>query len=376
MESALGPGYDYWKNIKSPSELGMSPDGTMSALNNDVNGIISYASLLVDGNSNASKTGEPLGNRFLLKTMAKCRNVESDRTKPDSEQNPIYVPRYIYVDNVPDGTIPFISSGPDGGKLKDFKGLIPGAIGNLAAFRPSGFYRAFTMGNYPDCIKITLRTKDNNNNDGVQTEYVAVADILNEISTENMPNGNPVNRVTDPCKFKDYEHPITKQKKTKNECEPASEDFSALKPNPKLPSTRDDDSSDNDDDEAKAITTTTTTHTVETSEQKKERAALKRMRKMRRNEKKMHQAQIIPGIPVTFAALESDKTYTYDFDFDSKYDVMRFPRAQSQPDIPDADATVFTFPDDMVSKLYYAAISGVGLYILYKLLYTTRKRKL
>ena len=31
MESALGPGYDYWKNIKSPSELGMSPEGTMSA---------------------------------------------------------------------------------------------------------------------------------------------------------------------------------------------------------------------------------------------------------------------------------------------------------------------------------------------------------
>jgi hypothetical protein len=343
----------------------------MSALNNDVNGIISYASLLIDGNSNASKTGEPLGNRFLLKTMAKCRNVESDRTKPDSEKNPIYVPRHIYVDNVPDGTIPFISSGPDGGKLKDFKGLIPGAIGNLSAFRPSGFYRAFTMGNYPDCIKVSLRTKDNNNNDGVQTEYVAVGDILNEISTENMPNGNPVNRVTDPCKFKDYEHPITKKKKTKNECEPASEDFSALKSNPNPPNTQDDDDSSDNDDDAKAVTTTTTT--VETSEQKKERAALKRMRKMRRNEKKMHHAQITPGIST---ALESDKTYTDDFDFDSKYDVMRFPRAQPQPEVPDADATVFTFPDDMVSKLYYAAISGVGLYILYKLLYTSRKRKL
>jgi hypothetical protein len=35
----------------------------------------------------------------------------------------------------------------------------------------------------------------------------------------------------------------------------------------------------------------------------------------------------------------------------------------------------YTFPDDIISKLYYAAISGVGLYILYKLLYTTRKKK-
>ena len=245
-----------------------------------MNGIISYASLLIDGNSNASKTGEPLGNRFLLQTMAKCRNVESDRTKPYSEQNPIYVPRYIYVDNVPDGTIPFIPSGPDGGKLKDVRGLIPGAIGNLAAFRPSGFYRAFTMGNYPDCIKISLRTKNENNQDGVQTEYVAVADILNEISSENMPNGNPVNRVTDPCKFKDYEHPITKQKKTRNECEPASEDFSGLA-HSNTKQTNDDDSSD--DENIENITKKTGS---ETEEQKKEKAALKHMRKMRRKEKK------------------------------------------------------------------------------------------
>jgi len=369
MESALGPGYDYWKNIKSPSELGMSPDGTMSALNKDVNGIIAYASVLIDGNSDASKTGGPLGNRFLLKTIAKCRNVESDRTKPDSEQNPIYVPRYIYVDNVPDGTIPFMSSGPDGGKMKDFKGLIPGAIGNLAAFRPSGFYRAFTMGNYPDCIKVSLRTRNEENENGLETAYVAVADILNEISAESIANGHPLYRVMDPCKFKDYEHPLTKQKKTKKECEPASEDFTALKSNSQLPNLHDADSSDNENDDTKAATA------AEISEQKKEKAALKRMRKMRRKEKKMHQAQIIPSIPIAFTELEPDKTYTDEFD--SKYDVMRFPRAQSQPqpEVPDADSTVFTFPDDMVSKLYYAAISGIGLYILYKLLYTTRKRK-
>jgi hypothetical protein len=372
MESALGPGYDYWKNIKSPSEMGMSPAGTMSALNNDVNGIISYASLLIDGNSNASKTGEPLGNRFLLKTMAKCRNVESDRTKPESEKNPIYVPRYIYVDNVPDGTIPFISSGPDGGKMKDFRGLIPGAIGNLAAFRPSGFFRAFTMGNYPDCIKITLRTKDNNNNDGVQTEYVAVADILNEISTDNMPNGNPVNRVTDPCKFKGYEHPITKQKKTKNECEPASEDFSVLlhsNTNTKQPN--DDDSSDDDGRITKK-------NESETLEQKKEKAALKQMRKMRRKEKKMQQSQYqYPHHDTTTS--NTDKTVTYADDFESKYDTMRFKNIeldQDQLTKKSVDAAhAYTFPDDIISKLYYAAISGVGLYILYKLLYTTRKKK-
>ena len=113
--------------------------------------------------------------------------------------------------------------------MKDFRGLIPGAIGNLSAFSPSGFYRAFTMGNYPDCIKISLRTK-HDNNDGVQTEYVAVGDILNEISSDNMPNGNPVNSVQDPCSFRDYLHPVTEIQKTREQCNPTDENdgFSML----------------------------------------------------------------------------------------------------------------------------------------------------
>ena len=112
--------------------------------------------------------------------------------------------------------------------MKDFKGLIPGAIGNLSAFSPSGFHRAFTMGNYPDCVKISLRTKDNNNNDGVQTEYVAVGDILNEVSPDNLSSGNPVNAVQDPCSFRNYLHPVTKIQKTREQCNPKSDGFSML----------------------------------------------------------------------------------------------------------------------------------------------------
>lgn len=360
MDGALGPGYDYWKNIKTPSELGMSDAGTIKALSNDISGLISYVSVLVDGNSNASKTGEPLGNRFLLKTVAKCRNVQFDKTKPESEENPKYASRYIYVDNVPDGTIPFIASGPDGGKMKDFRGLIPGAIGNLSAFSPSGFYRAFTMGNYPDCIKISLRTK-HDNNDGVQTEYVAVGDILNEISSDNMPNGNPVNSVQDPCSFRDYLHPVTKIQKTREECNPADESdgFSMLFKN----SGSEPDDSDSDSD---------TVMVPKTAAEREERRALKHMRKMRRVEKKLHQSgmQHRVGIPMP----ESTPTHN-DVEFTSKYDDMRFDDMFDDDIdmyIPEND---FILPDDVVSRLYYATITGVGLYILYRLLYTTSRRK-
>jgi hypothetical protein len=358
MEGGLGPGYDYWKNIKTPSELGMSDAGTIKALSNDIGGLISYVSVLVDGNSNASKTGEPLGNRFLLKTIAKCKNVQFDKTKPESEENPKYAPRYIYVDNVPDGTIPFIASGPDGGKMKDFRGLIPGAIGNLSAFSPSGFYRALTMGNYPDCIKITLRTK-HDNNDGEQAEYVAVGDILNEISPDNMPKGNPINNVNDPCVFKDYLHPITKIQKTREQCNPRDESdgFSMLFK---------DSGSDLDSDSDTAALV------PKTSAEREERRALKHMRKMRRVEKKLHQSgmQHRAGMPMP----ESTPTHN-DMEFTSKYDDMRFDDTIDDIDMYVPETDDFILPDDVVSRLYYATITGVGLYILYRLLYTTSRRK-
>ena len=357
MEDALGPGYDYWKNIKTPSELGMSDAGTIKALSNDVNGLISYVSVLVDGNSDASKTGEPLGNRFFLKTIAKCKNVQFDKTKPESEENPKYASRHIYVDNVPDGTIPFIASGPDGGKMKDFRGLIPGAIGNLSAFSPSGFYRAVTMGNYPDCIKISLRTK-HDNNDSVQTEYVAVGDIMNEISPANMTSGNPVNNVNDPCVFKDYLHPITKIQKTREQCKPADEDdgFSMLFNETGL------DSDSESDTELVPKTAT--------AAEKEERRALKHMRKMRRVEKKLHQS----GMQHMFSLMPESTPTHNDMEFTSKYDDMRFHDMNEDVDIhvPEND---FILPDDVVSRLYYATITGVGLYILYRLLYTTSRRK-
>ena len=39
--------YNYASNVRPPKALGMSPDGTLSALGNDINGLISYTQLLV-----------------------------------------------------------------------------------------------------------------------------------------------------------------------------------------------------------------------------------------------------------------------------------------------------------------------------------------
>ena len=137
----LGPTYPYYKNIKSPREIGMGDDGSIQQMGKDINGLIQYVQLLVTGNSTASATGGPLGNKFFLQTGAKCAATNADGKLVD---------RYIYVNNVPEGNIPFISSGM-GVNFSEFKGLIPGAMGNLNVLNPFGIMRSFLSGSNPPC---------------------------------------------------------------------------------------------------------------------------------------------------------------------------------------------------------------------------------
>ena len=181
-EKLLGPSYPYYKNIKMPNEIGMTDKGTLKALGKDIDGLIQYVELLVSGKSKASATGGPLGNKFFLKTGAKCVDNKTN------EQ----VDRYIYVNNIPDGSIPFISNGL-GVNFKDFRGLIPGAMGNLSVLNPFNILQAFLSGGTPPCQEITMETVDVNNNKSSETHYVTLVDIGN----------------MNPCSFSDKTNPKT-----------------------------------------------------------------------------------------------------------------------------------------------------------------------
>jgi len=164
-QQMLGPDYQYYKYINTPGEMGMSSEGNLPTLERDVQGLISYVQLLVQGNGDASKTGQPLGNKFFLRTGAKC-------AAPDgSEKN-----RYIYINNVPNGNIPFISAGL-GVNFTEFRGLIPGTMEDLNRLSPYGIMQAFMSGPTPPCYKITMETIDVNNNKSVDSQYVTVDDI-------------------------------------------------------------------------------------------------------------------------------------------------------------------------------------------------------
>jgi hypothetical protein len=189
-QSLLGPDYLYWKRILKPSDIGMSSDGNFGALTNNVSGLIDYVEVLVSGNA-GSTTGGALGDKFFLKTGGQCTDVASGQK----------VDRYIYIDNVPNGNIPFISSGLGGTDFTEFEGIIPGLLGDLGKLNPLNLFKSFMMGDNPDCMSVTLETivpvADADLNDtgkdniGNQTQFVAVADVRN----------------MDPCIFNDKKNP-------------------------------------------------------------------------------------------------------------------------------------------------------------------------
>ena len=223
MSSLLGPSYDYWKSIKQPSEMGMSPGFSLGALATNVDGLLSYVEVLISGTGKASVTGKPLGNKFFLKTTGKCsktsietwkkerdedaewdrayeevENKEGDKTITEDEATKLknalndqkkqrdelrvkdknLVDRWIYVNNIPDGSIPFIASGADGRTFNDLRGLIPGALGNLGALNPVQLFNGFTAGTYPPCAEISLQTVDNDNVARSEKRHVALVEMV------------------------------------------------------------------------------------------------------------------------------------------------------------------------------------------------------
>ena len=184
-EDILGPDYQYYKFIKSPTKLGMSAKGSISTLEKDIEGLIAYIELLVTGNSKASTTGKPLGDKFFLKTGAKCTDVKT------GDQ----VTRYLYMNFVPTGEIPFISDGM-GINFSEFEGLIPGAMGNLDSLNPMRLFSAFLAGSDPSCQSLTMDTIDTSNNKSKETHYVTIDDIKNMNPCWFGKNGkNPVTKV-------------------------------------------------------------------------------------------------------------------------------------------------------------------------------------
>ena len=183
--SLLGDYYPYYNYIKTTEQLGMSSKGTLETVGKDVIGLGAYAATLATGGSLngkwATTVRRPLGNKYFLQSGGKCTDVNSG----------LEVDRYIYVNNVPTGRIPFVSSLINA-NFKDMRGLIPGTIEQLNVFDPVAIIRGLASGSQPDCQELTMQTIDINNNTSTETQFVTLADIKDMDNCTFLNKKNPV----------------------------------------------------------------------------------------------------------------------------------------------------------------------------------------
>ena len=162
--------YSYSDQIKPPNEIGVSSNGNMTTLKNDIKGIQSYVSVLTTGDSKA-QTVSPLGNKYFMDMGTECKDT-TGKTQA----------RFAFINNIPDG------------KFLGQKGLVPGILEDLAAIDPTAIFSAFQADSA--CQQITLQTRDTENKTADESRYVSKADIKNYNACWFPDKTNPVSNET------------------------------------------------------------------------------------------------------------------------------------------------------------------------------------
>jgi hypothetical protein len=184
-EKFVGPNYVYSKFIKSPTEMGMSGEGTMDALSKNVAGLMNYMQILTEGGGKASKTGGILGDRFFITTGGKCTDASNNS-----------VTRSMYIDNVANGNSQALQKLGMGDTA--FNGLIPGILNDATAMNPVAIFGAFAAGSQPKCRNIHMKTSSANNKAGTGAGFVVDSEI----------------KSINPCAFVNGINPLSNEKCT------------------------------------------------------------------------------------------------------------------------------------------------------------------
>ena len=163
-------------NIKSPDQFGIGSELDPKILNNlnkNLSTLSEYNNALTKGSSsvfNNNPNNQPLGERYFIKTDFMCNPV----TTTDPQLNPISlpgeptrktVPRNILIDNMK-----YLKNG-DGAINTGNTGLLYSAAGSLQDIEFKGL-----TSNSNNCVKVTINTDANG---GIDTNYISVDDYIN-----------------------------------------------------------------------------------------------------------------------------------------------------------------------------------------------------
>ena len=169
--SFFGERYNYPTFILPPThpKMQFTEGGRAKDLAKNINGITSYVDLLISGDSKASlrknEDGEnlPLGGKYFMKTILKCKDVDTCQE----------VDRYVYMNNVPTGRIPFTKD-----TKTSYRGIVPGMLGNLEKMSPFDMIDKLFQPAIPKCKKVDLQVVLNDNDEGeTMARHVSLDDL-------------------------------------------------------------------------------------------------------------------------------------------------------------------------------------------------------
>lgn len=173
--------YEYYKYVKTPKDMEIKSGDSLDNVSDAVSGLFNYVKLLVEGDSVASTTGKPLGNKYFLKTAQDCTDKITKQT----------VKRSLYFDNVPTGNLGMFAD--TGTKATDFRGLIPGAVEDVMSIGKIDFFGAFSNFDVPECQAVKLKTISVNNAVSSDTQYVTISDIAQISPCNFIKESNAIN---------------------------------------------------------------------------------------------------------------------------------------------------------------------------------------
>ena len=191
---SFGESYPYWDYIKTPQSLSITSNGNFPAFVKDIGGLFDYGELLLFSNSNASTTGNTLGNKYFLNTGGQCCPTTIQNPWNSSPCNSSdLVDRYIFINNIPTGNLPFITSSQNTSGSST-TGLLPGILEDVLQIpiEIEGLFSAFTAPANPPCVPIELQVIDSSNNSSIQTQYVASSDIIGMDPSDFQNNKIPI----------------------------------------------------------------------------------------------------------------------------------------------------------------------------------------
>jgi hypothetical protein len=99
----------------------------------------------------------------------------------------------VYINNIPDGDIPLLSSAT-GVNFTKYEGLVPGVLEDLSYINPLKLFSAFSTDT--SCQEITMNTRDIHNATSEESKYVLESDI----------------KEYNPCWFQNKKNPVTNVK--------------------------------------------------------------------------------------------------------------------------------------------------------------------